>query len=105
MSCESGKWFSDDQKTAFKVLERTEQSTSIKMTFENEANKSFEPTIINNEESCAAKEDEEVEIGSGVTEDDPQSISEKTDNVTKDQKQNEYDDNLCQERTEPTIAD
>jgi hypothetical protein len=105
MSCELGKWFSDDKKTAFKVLERTEQSTSIKLTFGNETNKSSEPTIINNEEVWAAKEDEEVEIGAGITEGEPQSISENTNNVTKDQKQNECDDNLCQEETEPSIAD
>merc|ERR1712141_825426 len=78
MSCELGKWFSDDKKTAFKVLERTEKSTSIKMTFGNEANKTSGPTIINNEEVSAVKEDEEVEIGSGVTEGEPLDISENT---------------------------
>merc|ERR1712110_1128558 len=98
MSCELGKWFSDDKKTAFKVLERTEKSTSIKMTFGNEANKTSGPTIINNEEVCAAKEDEEVEIGLGVTEGEPQDISENTDNVVIEEPiQNECDDNLCQE--------
>ena len=28
-----GVWYSDDKKTAFKVLERDEKSTSIKLTF------------------------------------------------------------------------
>jgi len=39
MKCDLGKWYSDDKKTAFKVLERDEKSTFVKITFGSGATK------------------------------------------------------------------
>jgi len=103
ITCELSKWFSDDKKTAFKVLERTEQSKSIKLTFGSGIDGNTDSKIINNEEVSAEKEiEEEIEIGSGYKmEGEPQNGNESADNVTKDQPSNEMNEDLCKVETEP----